>query len=433
MFPRIMKFKFLFVVPVFATGAFCSGQSLTLDEAIQLAKKNNGSLKAAQLDLQAAKERVRQANAAFLPTLSPTLNYIDSVRNIPNAQFGNITQTFNQTQTNAQLSWRVLDAGQRLAQLQSQRSNESAQSLTTRQTIRQILFNVHQNYLESLRAQALETVAESQLKRANTVLEQTQARVKVGDAAKREILQAQADALNANVNSITARNRSNTNLANLKATVGLPFDGASYQLNPITFKLAEDLPTDLKSATEMGVKLRPDLNARRQTNEAQSRSVRLAQIEAGVSYALDLSYNRQLSPGTGYDQNVSFAVSFPLFDGGRSRSVVRERKASLESLQQQLSQAEKDAQSEIEAAFLTYQQNQKRLEASNLAVQAARLNFESANESRRLGASDLLEVITAQVSLVTAESNFIEATYDSLLSQLRLRQAVGLPLLGEDN
>jgi outer membrane protein len=428
-----MKFKFLYLVPAVCSSALCSAETLTLDEAINLAKKNNGTLKSAQLDLQVAKERVRQANAAFLPTITPSLNYIDSVRNIPNAQFGNITQTFNQTQTNTLLSWRVLDAGQRLNQLQAQRSSESSQAATTRQTIRQILFNVQQNYLESLRAQSLEMVAESQLKRANTVLEQTQARVKVGDAAKREILQAQADALNASVNSLTARNRSNTNLASLKAAVGLPFDGASYQLNPITFKLAEDLPSELKPAIQMGVKLRPDLNARRQSNDAQSRSVRLAMIEAGLSYALDLSYNRQLSPGTGYDQNVSFQVSFPLFDGGRSRSVVRERKNSLESLNQQLMQAEKDAQSEIEAAFLTYQQNQKRLEASELAVKAARLNFESANESRKLGAGDLLEVITAQVSLVTAESNYIEATYDSLLSQLRLRQVIGLPLLGEDN
>lgn len=427
-----MKLKFAFALPLLAASTFCVAQDLTLDEAIKLAKKNNGTLKAAQLDLKAAKERVKQANAAFLPSLTPTLNYIDSVRNIPNAQFGNISQSFTQTQTNAQLSWRVLDAGQRLAQLQTQRSSESAQAATTRQTIRQILFNVQQNYLESLRAQALETVADSQLKRANTVLAQTEARVKVGDAAKREILQAQADALNASVNSLTARNRSNTNLANLKASVGLPFDGTSYQLNPITFKLAEDLPTDIKSSVDLGVKLRPDLISRRQTNQAQSRSVRLAQIDAGLSYALDLSYNRQLSPGTGSDQNINFGVSFPLFDGGRSRSVVSERKNSLASLEQQLAQAEKDAQSEIEAAFLTYQQNQKRLEASNLAVQAAKLNFESATESRKLGAGDLLEVITAQVSLVTAESNFIEATYDSLLSELRLRQAVGLPLLGED-
>ncbi len=429
---KMMKFKFAVSLSIMAISIVAQAGTLTLDEAIKLAKANNGTLKAATLDLRAAKERVTQARAAFLPTVTPVGSYVDSIRNIPNPQFGNQTLSFNQTQTNAQLSWRALDAGQRLAQLQGQRANESSQEASTRQTIRQVLFNVQQNYFETLRAQALETVANSQLNRSQTVLEQTKARVEVGDAARREILQAEADALNATVNSITAKNRSNTNAANLKAIIGANYD-SSLELSSVTYKMSEDLPKLLAEAINIGMKTRPDLVARRYQADAQSRSLRSATISAGLSYALDLSYNRLLTPNTGSDQNVSFQVSFPLFDGGRSRSIVNEQRASLQSVQATINQAEKDAKSEIESAFLSFSQNQKRMEAAALAVKAAKLNFESASESRKAGASDLLEVLTAQVSLVTAESNFIEATYDALISQLRLRLVTGLPMLGEDN
>ncbi|MFX8616588.1 TolC family protein, partial [Acinetobacter baumannii] len=60
-----------------------------------------------------------------------------------------------------------------------------------------MLFDVHSRYFAALRAQELLRVQDAQLKRANEILEQTKVRVQLGDAARINILQAQADALNA--------------------------------------------------------------------------------------------------------------------------------------------------------------------------------------------------------------------------------------------
>lgn len=407
-------------------------ETLTIQDVISLAKKNNGTLKAASKDVRASQSRVKQAYAAFFPTLTPSLTYVDSVRNVPNPQFGNQRQVFEQTSTEANFSWRIFDNGQRINRVRQARESESAQKAESQRQIREVLFSVQQNYLETLRAQALEKVAESQKQRAESVLEQTKARVKAGDAARRETLQAQADALNATVNLINARNRINTNLANLKASIGVPAENSIGELAPLMLQVAKEEAISLPATIKTGLELRPDLISRRKNLNAQRESLRGAELENGLLWSLDFTYGSQFTPISSSDQNLQFRISIPLFDGGLRRAQLNEQKHVLGSQKDQLVQAERNAASEIEAAYLTVQQNRKRYESALLALEAAKLNFESATESQKLGASDLLEVLTAQVSLVTAESNLIEATYDTILSQARLMLVTGLPLMGED-
>ncbi|MBS1726817.1 MAG: TolC family protein [Armatimonadetes bacterium] len=418
------------IVAVFA--GQCFAQKLTMDDAIRLAKQNNGTLKAAMEDLVASKARKTQANSSFLPTLTPSVTYTNSLREIPSASFGNTTSSYDQTTTQAALSWRVLDAGQRLASLRAARESVSAQTASTEETLRQIIFNVVSQFLETLRAQELEKVSDAQLARANKVLDQTKARVTLGDAAQREILQAEADALNAKVNSITSRNRTSTNAATLKSIIGAQNDYANPDLEPVTFAEQNDLPGSMSDAVDVGLKTRPDLISQRKSVSSQVQSLRGTEIDAGVTWTLDLSYNRQFSPAASSNRNTTFLLSYPLFDGGKSKAMVQEGRARVESAKARLGQAEKDARSEIEATYLTYHQNEQALESADLALKAARLNFDAAEGSQKAGASSLIDVITAQVSLVTAESNYIEATYDLLISQLKLRLVTGLPMPGED-
>lgn len=424
-----MEFRKLSICGVIAVFAGqCMAQKLTVDEAIRLAKQNNGNFKAAIQDLVAAKARRTQANAAFLPTLTPSLTYTNSLREIANSPSVEV----NQTSTQADLVWKALDAGQRMAQLRAARESVSAQTAQTQQTLRQLIFDVESQFLETLRSQELEKVADAQLERSNKVLDQTKTRVQVGDAARREILQAEADALNAKVNSITAKNRSNTNGATLKAIIGYQRDYSTPNLEPIVFAEESDLPKTVEEAVDMGLKSRPDLIARRKSVSSQAESLRGTEIDAGLTWSLDLSYSRQFSPDVDSTRLASFLLSYPLFDGGKSRAFVTEGRANLEASRAILSQAEKDARSEIESTYLTYHQDQLALESADLALKAARLNFEAADGSQRAGAASLIDVITAQVSLVTAESNFIEATYNLLISQLQLRLVTGLPMPGEE-
>ena len=127
-----------------------------------------------------------------------------------------------------------------------------------------------------------------------------------------------------------------------------------------------------------------------------------------------------------------FSASIPLYDGARSKENVRIQELTLESIRSSLLQQELDAKAEIESAYLEFSQNLMRLEAAKVAYEAAKINYDLTQEAySQYRAATLVERLTAQVTLTTAESNLVEATYDTLISEVRLKIAMGRPLAGE--
>ncbi len=79
----------------------------------------------------------------------------------------------------------------------------------------------------------------------------------------------------------------------------------------------------------------------------------------------------------------------------------------------------------MESALLSIREAFERLEASKIAVAAAQRNFDAAQESLREGVGTIVEVLTAQLALITAETNLVQATYDAAVAELQLRVATG--------
>ena len=96
-----------------------------------------------------------------------------------------------------------------------------------------------------------------------------------------------------------------------------------------------------------------------------------------------------------------------------------------------MEQDERGVRAEIESSYKEYGQNRVRYEASQSALEAARENYNAAGAAQAEGAGNLLQVLTARVSLTTAESNSVEATYDLLIFDIRFRLATGQSVPGE--
>ncbi|MGV3618105.1 MAG: TolC family protein [Fimbriimonas sp.] len=399
---------------------------LTLEEALRLARERNGLIRAAEQDVRAAQSRVAQAAADFYPTLTPQYQYNDIKRERDQQSFAQSGDAGL-----VRFNWQILDSGQRDLTLRSQRRATEATRFNARQTLRETLFTTTQQYYDTLRTQELQRVADSQVGRAQTILEQTRARIAVRDAAPIEELQANADFQNARVNSLTARNRVTTNAASLRATIGLQAGERMPALQRETEAPVIDVPADLPALVAEGLANRPDLVSRRRNIEAQLLNRRRAQRDAGIGLSVDLFDDFQIFPDRLNDRTFQVTATYPLFDGGLRRAIIREAEANIQSNRYVLLQEERNVQAAIESAYAELTTNTERLEAARVALDAATRNYQAAIESRTAGATDLIQVLTAQVSLVTAESNFIEALYDSRITEARLRLVTGRPVPGE--
>ncbi|MBL8087835.1 MAG: TolC family protein [Chthonomonas sp.] len=405
--------------------------TLTLSDALKLAKERNGRLGAAIADLDGARAQKAIAQGAFLPTLTPNYDYSTGRRNTYTGS-PRISANEQISTTSLVASWQLLDSGARQARLRGSRNSLLAQELTATDTLRQVLFSVHQSFFDALRAQELLRVQEAQRTRATAILEQTKLRVEVGDAPRKDILQATADQLNSEVSVLQADNQVTDSLATLRAVVGLGEQKEPMSLERVVEPKLARLTEPLTDVTQRGMSRRADIAAQRKQVEATRFDVKLAEIDGGIQYSLDTTATRIFGKDVSDRKLISFTATVPLFDGARSKETVRSRRASLRSQELRLLQSEREAAAEIESAYKAYNQNAARLEAANAALAAAQENFDAANEAMRLGAGSLIDILTAQVSLVTAESNRVQALYDALISDVRYRLAVGEPLPGEE-
>ncbi|MFW5697367.1 MAG: TolC family protein [Fimbriimonadaceae bacterium] len=410
-----------------------SVEPLTLERALQLAKAQNGDIQAAILDLEAARAQTRSARGAFYPTVTPSF----SRRTSTSTRYtGPSSGNFDSTVDDARLSanWRLWDSGERKFNLRRSELGRDATEFGALETLRNTLFGVHQRYYDTLRAYQLLAVRNAQLDRATRVLEQTQARLQEGAIRELDVFQAEADQLNARADVLGAENQVDTSEADLKSILGWP---SAIELPPLVDQDTTPSPEiayTLEQALEMGIDNRPGLRATRKRVEAQEASIALARINNGVQYSVDASFDRSFAEDVFEQSLLIFQTEFPLYNGGRTEEDLRAQRFNLDSLQTALVQSEREARAEIEATYKRYAQNYLRLQASEAALVAAQRNFDAVSRAAdpSIGAVDLVEVVVAQATLATAESNRVEAFYDTLISEVQLLLVTGQPLPGQE-
>lgn len=412
----------LALVPAFARPQ----HDLTLQDALSFAAKNNGAIKSAIAQYESSRSLAVTAYSSYYPQLTPSFSYETSATD---TLTGPTTGLFRDVNSASSLtaSWLLFDDGAREAGFRRASHSREAAKDTALFTVRRTLFDVHRAFFDAIRAEQLLKVREQQYQRALEVESQAKAFSEAGAGAQKDVLQARADALNAKALAITAQNSVASSRATLKALIGAEFGGIAHSEQSAQYSGFETLA----AAVQAGLENRPDLAASRYRINAQREFARLARINSLASWTLDVRHVKSFSSDPFDRSALVFQVSVPLFDGFRAKESARSQELTLESLKSDLTQSERDAVAEIEAAYNEDQLNVVRLDAARAAHEAAKLNYDAAFEARKEGAGDLISVLTAQVSLSTAESNLIEATFDTLISGVRLRLVTGQAIPGE--
>jgi len=415
--------------------AHAQSQNLTLEDALKLAAQRNGDVRSAFLQAKSAHEGTNISFAAFLPQITPEYEYQSDREQLKNLTGNGNSFVQTEAQTSAILSsWTLLDSGQREFNYSASKRSEDAARASALETLRTVLFTVHQQYYDALRAQELERVADLQVQQTKTILDQTTARAELGDEAKKDTLQANADYLNAKVSLLSAKSNTAVATATLKATIGYDRD----QPLPPLVKPQEptDFPTPptLEQMVTDGLKNRQDIVAERDRVAALHDQAESAWRDAGLSLSLDATFDRDLSPDNFQSRTFTLLLSYPLFDGGALRSQARQADYGFQSEQATLDQLERTARSDIESAYTTLSDDSQRVSAAKAALDAAQTNYDAAVAAQKAGAAgtDVVTVLTAQVSLVTAESNYVQAIYDYYIAAVDLRLVTGQSIPGEN-
>lgn len=402
-------------------------QPLSLDKAIRIALTHQNTLGIAHSQLESARAGITKAQSSYFPQVSPSYTYnssLTSQRFNGQRQTGTVESSI--TQIGASLL--IFDMGKREENVALSRYNSQAAMFNVLDTRQAIIENVAVSFYELKRRKELVRVSDSSVERAETTLKSVQASVEAGASPKKDIFQAQADYENAKVQQIQANNDVRIAQTQLKNAMGI------LSSLPV---LVEDEPLppppqtpDSRNAADYvrsAFDSRPDLKRESATIGANQRSVKIANINAGFQVEATINEGFRVDPDPGENRTFGTSFSYPLFDAGAARANVRQAKANLEQAKLQQDLARQQIQLSVEQAYFTREEARASISATQSAVLAARTNYEAARKAREEGAvtGTLLDVITAQAQLVTAETNAVQAVYNFYTSDAQLRRAIG--------
>jgi outer membrane protein len=252
--------------------------TLTLEEAIQLAERNNPDFLQQANDVTLSDWAVRGAYGQLLPSASLSTSY--SYTGEGEQRFGNFTGSdlglatstdYHSSSYSLGMSARVSGASLLApAQAKAQRTATSANIDAAAFALRT---NVSRQYIAAKRAHDGVTLAQQELVRADENLKLAQARVQVGAAIPLEAQQAQVERGRAEVALLQAENLVQTETLRLSQVIGVELP-ANVQLT--TQFAVRDVPWTEAQLLTAAMEVHPALRAARATNTATDASVRMA-------------------------------------------------------------------------------------------------------------------------------------------------------------
>jgi outer membrane protein TolC len=404
---------------------------LTLDRAIEIAMRQQPSLRQTKAQLEAAQGRVDLAKVARNPTVVLDANAsVGSGTSLGGAGTGRVGPDFfshaESTGLGAQANWKLYDFGLTGANIRAAQLNAEAAAAAVGTTTLDIRTSVEIAYLEAVARRRLVQVAESTVRSEDSHLDQ--ARRFVAAQAKDPIEVAQAQSRDANAKSALAQAQSNEAiaLANLRSAIGWvdPSNSPTVATNWPT--PSESEPAGLAALVDTARKSRPEIVQLDKELEAADASLTAAQAERRP--VLSANAQTQWSPSTGNwspepSWSAGLQLSWSLFDGGRSAADTRIARANLTSAGAQRDALLVSLTSQLDSARSQIVANRANVAASTEAVAAARAQLQLAEARYAQGLGSQIELADAQTAVTTAEGNLVQAEFQLGTAWAQLHRA----------
>lgn len=432
----------LFLSPAFV---FAQTETLTLEEAVEIALENNYQLKQARNNLDLADTRVFSAKADFTPSLNASFSGSRTVgRQFIQEDLSFDDRTAYSLSGNVNANLTVFNGFRNIANLRQARADKASQDEIFARLNETIIFNTASRYLQVVLNEELLKIAESSLEASRSQLQQVDAQVEVGSRPTVDLYNQEALVANDELAVIQRENALEVSKAQLirimqddnitDVQTSVP-DVDELSIMPVDLNLNEMIETALDS--------RRDYRAQEFAIEGdqQERTIARAQLlpTLSVSAGINTRYSDQFSlPGFEttipftdqfFDQQINrfvgFSLQIPILNRWNNRASMEAARIQLRNSQLELENIRFQITEEVRQAFNDYQSIIKELESTEKALIAAERAYETEQQRYEIGSSTLIELNLANANFVQAQGERVSAIYDFVFQEQLLDYFIG--------
>ena len=463
--------------------------TLTIDQAIDLARRNNPALQQTLNNRIGARAAVRSAYGALLPSADASLSAQrqQGGRQIFSGASLGASSDVNQSNYQIGLNYRINSAT--LITPSLQRANRDAVEADIGGATENLRSNVSQQYLSELQAEATADLQDSLLVASQQELILAQAREIVGSGTQLDVQRAEVALGLQKVQVLKARNQVAIEKLRLFQLMGIsqPPNVKLVSQFPVT-PLNLDLPQLIESARNQNpgvVALRSrahvaDLNVRRERGEysptlslstgiggytygytnsnfpvqqaqtqldaSRADCIRTEEVRAALNLSNQLAECNAMAFTAAQAQAIrsgnskfpfnftkaprsfSATLSLPLFDGFAREQRLQEAMASRSDARYSVKSKELALTADVTAAYLIVTTAEKTVELQEQNAAKAKQELKLVQDRYRIGATTFVDLTEARATYERASGDRINAVYDYHKALAALESAVGHPL-----
>jgi len=395
-----------------------AGDTLSIEECIELAVKNSPLIKIYEQQLKIMETQTGKAKADYFPSISASAGY----------NYGNDDNKYGSNQsknTSARVSLNqlIFSFGKVLSKVKMQKFYKIAAEYDLQNAVLETSNNVRSAYYGVLAAKA-----DVEIQRADVLVNErqynrTKAFFDEGLVSKIDLVNEEVYLSNAEINLINVANTSSGGKIEPKDAVLTTQVEKTDILENYKF---EKYPYTLKESIEKAYQNRPDLLAM----QAAENAAKEALVYAKRSYLPDLtaSAGYNFHNNSHYDTNsVSLGITLASnnINIAKTRLDIKENKARLEIAKQNTELIKKNINYEVQSAYTNMIQLEKNLPLIKTKINQALENYELADARYEEGLGNFIELQDAKENYNNAQREYVQTIYRYNTALSALKTAMG--------
>ena len=411
---------YIYSVIIFITAFIASpAYSLTLDEALALAKEKLPSYKASFIKTKSSEALYDASIGPYLPSLDTSAKYnrSDTSKTDYDSRVYDLT-----------LSYTLFDGGKRKANREIAFLNLDTDKEELRKNLIDLAFNVKAAFYTAIAQKDAFGQRKIQLQDAQKDYEIAEGRYKFGVAKLSDVLQASVRLEQARFNLVQAEGDFNKALSELNSIIGRALDSRYEIRGSLDIGMA---PPDVNRLSDLSLQ-RPEIKqAELSINIAES-SKSLALSAFYPVFSADASYTRTsggrsstTTTSSPDERSVGVTATWNIFELGKFFKH-KSSKFDIGVSSENLNETKRKLLLDVHKTYEDFITATNKLKVAEQQLKQAEHNYQQAFGEYKVGKADILSLVQAESLLSTAREQLIQSRLNLVLSKALLEKTAGV-------